>query len=165
MPSFRDRLRAYLGTDTNPRIEEHMANEILTLLNGLVAQTSELSATQQASVVNIHNGFERMNTSIRDLSQQLADALANDGKVTPEMQAAADQIQSALADIKKGAETADDDFEPVEAPTEPTDPNVPSGPVDGGDTPVVTDPIDGTPVDETPTVPVEDVPAENARKR
>jgi hypothetical protein len=152
---FRTRIRALLGTDTLPRIEALMANEMLTLLQGLAAQTAELNATQQASVVNIHNA------SIRDLSQQLADALAADGKVTPEMQAAADQIQTALADIKKGAETADDDFEPAEDPAddEPAGGDVPA---DGGDTPVDTDPVDTTPVDETPTG---DVPADKVSKR
>lgn len=129
--SLRDRIRAYLGVDALQRIEETMATEFLTMLQGIAAQTSELTATQQASFVNIHNAINRQTQQITDLRQQLTDALQNQGKVTPEMQAKADEIAQSLADLKKGAETADDGFEPVEEPTEPA------------------------PGDETPTVPTE----------
>jgi hypothetical protein len=159
---LRATIRVYLGTDRIPYLFDHlrgieatMANEILTLLQGLASQTAELNATQQASIVNIHNGFERLSANIRDLSQQLADALASNGAVTPEMQAAADEISQALADIKKGAETADDDFEPVEPPAD-------NG--DGGDVPVDNGGGD-VPVDnggDLPTDPGTDVPADNS---
>ena len=159
MTSLRTRLRAYLGTDHLPRIEDRMTT-FLTLLTGLAAQQQEASAAQQASFLNLHNAVDKLQQSVIDLQT----AVAN-GEVSDEVQAAATAISENLATMKKAAETADDGFEPVEAPTEPTNPTLPNGPVDGGDVPVVTDPTDGTGVDETPTVPVEDVPAENARKR
>lgn len=115
---IRKSLRGLLGTDGIQRIEALMATEILTLLQGLAAQTTELTATQQASFVNIHNAINRQSEAITDLTRRLEDALANNGKVTPEMQEAANKVSTALADLKKAAETADDGFEPAEAPTE-----------------------------------------------
>ncbi|MGX6605646.1 hypothetical protein ACWKSP_26460 [Micromonosporaceae bacterium Da 78-11] len=156
MFSLRTRLRAYLGTDPNPALEATMTT-FLTLLTGLAEQQQAASAAQQASFLNLHNAVDKLTQSITDLQT----AVAN-GDVSDEVQAAATAISENLTTMKKAAETADDGFEPVEVPTEPTDPGT-GVPVDGQ--PVVTDPIDGTPVDETPTVPVEDVPAENARKR
>lgn len=117
--SIRDSVRDYLGTDALPRMESTMS-DWLTVLNGLVTQTSEASAAQQASFLNLHNGINRLDSQIADLRQQLADALANQGTVTPEMQALADQISTSLGDMKTAADTADDGFEPVAAPTEPT---------------------------------------------
>ncbi len=118
-------------------------SEILTMLHGLVAQTTEASAAQQASFVNLHNGLTRQEQAIRDLTAKLAEAVESNGKVTPEMQEIATRLQESLTDIKKAAETADDGFEPVEAPdtedvlAEPN-PGVPA-------TPNV--PVDGSPVE------------------
>jgi hypothetical protein len=86
------------------------------------------------------------------------------------MQAVAEQIQTALDDVKKGAQSADDDFEPAEDPTDGGNPDQPAdgGDVPTGDTPPADTPVDGgdtpveTPVDDTPTG---DVPAVDARKR
>jgi ABC-type transporter Mla subunit MlaD len=118
---IRTGVRSYLGTDALPRLESTMS-DWLTVLNGLVTQTSEASAAQQASFLNLHNGINRLDGQIADLQQQLADALANSGTVTPEMQALADQISTSLDDMKTAADTADDGFEPVAAPVEPTTP-------------------------------------------
>jgi hypothetical protein len=150
-----ERLRRWLGLDdithTLRRIEETMANEMIDLLQGLVAQTSELTATQQAAFTNIHNGQARLEQQIGDLKTQLTDALNRGGKVTPEMQDAATQISDALADLKKAATVASSDFD------EPADDNG-DQPADGGDIP----PADGgdTPVDNGGNAPVEqpDVP-------
>ncbi len=149
------RLRQLLGTDHLPRINRKLDTlelamaDFLTLLNGLAAQSSEASAAQQASFLNIHNALNRQGQQIADLQQQLADAISAQGRVTPEMQAKADQIAESLADIRRGAETADDGFEPVEEPaTEvPAEPEVPA----------VEEP--------TVEVPAEQPPAENARRR
>lgn len=155
-PTFKECIRRYLGTDLLFQLEAIMTNEILTLLQGLVAQTKDLDAIQQASVVNIHNGFQRMQTAIADLTQRLNAALDNDGAVTPEMQAAAEQIQTALADIRKGAETASGDFDPVDEP--PADDNPPV--VDPG-TPVTDVPVDAPPAQDEP---VSDVPTDDSSR-
>jgi len=133
------RIRRWLGLDditrTLRRIEDTMANEMIDLLQGLAAQTSDLTATQQAAFTNIHNGQQRLEQQIGDLKQQLTDALNNGGKVTPEMQAAATQISEALADLKKAATVASSDFdEPADDDNGDHGGDVP--PADGGDTPV-----------------------------
>jgi hypothetical protein len=147
--SFQARVRRWLGTDTLQRIEELMATEVLTLLQGLVSQTTEASAAQQASFVNIHNALNRQDTAIRDLTTRLNEAIESNGRVTPEMQEAASQVSAALADLKKAAETADDGFEPAEEPTEEQ-------------------PVDVLPGDEFPPaeVPADETRTEgNARRR
>lgn len=143
--NLRTRLRAYLGTDRIPLLESSlMANEILTLLNGLLNQSKEASAAQQASFLNLHNAVGRLDSQVADLRNQLA----NSGTVTEEMQTLANDITTSLGDMKKAAETADDGFEPVEEPTDGTEPG----------TDMLAEPA---PADETPTVPVE-VPVEGA---
>lgn len=134
---FRNVLRRYLGTDTLPRLENTMG-DILTLLNGLVTQTTEATAAQQASFLNLHNGLNRQEQAIRDLTARLDEAVANNGQVTPEMQELANRIQAGLTDIKTAADTADNGFEPVEVPTE--DPTVP---VEQPETPVEETPGEG----------------------
>jgi hypothetical protein len=143
---LRHRVRCWLGvTDLHhqlQRIEATMANEILNLVQGLVAQTTDLTATQQAAFTNIHNGQQRLDSKIGELKQQLADALAGDGKVTPEIQAAVDQIAQAYADLKQGATVASQGFDEDHSADE-DQPVVP--PADGGDTP--TDPTGDVPTD------------------
>lgn len=117
LTELRTRIRAYLGTDTLTRMEQTMS-DWLTVLNGLVNQTTEASAAQRASFLNLHNGINSLGGQISDLQQQLADALANSGTVTPQMQALADQISTSLTDMKAAADTADDGFEPVTEPSE-----------------------------------------------
>jgi hypothetical protein len=146
MLALRTRLRAYFGTDRIPHLENLMANEILTLLHGLVSQSTEATAAQQASFLNLHNGLNRQEQAIRDLTAQLAAAVEGNGKVTPEMQELATRLSTSLDDIKKAAQTADDGFEPVEEPAPGTDaPANPEVPAE-------------VPADETPTVPVEGQP-------
>ncbi len=160
--SLRCAVRRYLGTDHTPAIhrrldalEAKMA-DFLTLLNGLAAQSEEATAAQQASFLNIHNALNRQGQQIADLQQQLADAVAAQGRVTPEMQAKADEIAQSLADIKKGAETADDGFEPAEEPVEPVPPAEPVPDVPG----------DETPTQEVPAAPAEsETPADSAGRR
>lgn len=147
MFSLRIRLRAFLGTDHLPPLESQMTT-MLELLNGLLNQSKEASAAQQASFLNLHNAVGRLDSQVADLRQQLADAAANGDSVTEEMQVLANDITTSLGDMKKAAETADDGFEPVEEPTEGTEP--------GTDVPA-----EPAPADETPTVPVE-VPVEGA---
>lgn len=126
-PSLRDRIRGFLGTDQIASLhrrldaQEATMTTMLDLLNGLVSKTTEASAAQQASFLNIHNALNRQGEQITDLQRQLREALENQGEVTPEMQAKADEIAQSLADIKRGAETADDGFEPVEVPDEDGD--------------------------------------------
>jgi uncharacterized phage infection (PIP) family protein YhgE len=147
--SLRTRLRAYLGTDLLPLLESQMTT-MLELLTGLTNQTAEASAAQQASFLNLHNGMNRLAQQVTDLRQQLADAAANSGQVTEEMQVKANEISESLADMKKAADTADNGFEPVEEPVI-TDPGteVPANPEV---------PVETTPAEETLTVPVEGQP-------
>jgi small-conductance mechanosensitive channel len=158
--SARRWARNWLGLDQISiilqRIEDTMANEMIDLLQGLAAQTSDLTATQQAAFTNIHNGQQRLEQQIGDLKQQLTDALNSGGKVTPEMQAAADQISQAMADLKKAATVASSDFDSPasdegdnggqagDVPPANTDQPVP--PADGGDTPDNADGGDVPPV-------------------
>jgi regulator of replication initiation timing len=164
LTAFRTRVRRYLGTDVIPRLEALMANEILTLLNGLVNQTTEASAAQQASFLNLHNGLTRQEQAIRELTAQLAAAVEGNGKVTPEMQEVATRLSESLADIKKAAQTADDGFEPVEEPTEPTDPGTEVPPVDVPPVDVPVEPTPDVPVTDQPA-PVDEVPAAEARSK
>ena len=157
MFGLRDRIRAYLGVESLPRLENTMTT-MLELLTGLTAKTDEASAAQQASFLNLHNAVTRLEQNVRALQEQVAN-----GDASPAVQELAGKLAENLATMKKAAETADDGFEPVEAPTEPTTPVDPSAPVDP------TAPVEPTPEtpaeptvpgDDTPTVPVEDVPAD-----
>jgi hypothetical protein len=133
-------IRRYLGTD---HLEEHVTS-MLELLNGLVAKTTEASAAQQASFLNLHNGMNRLTQQVTDLRAQLAAG----GEVTEDMQVLANSITESLSDMRKAADTADDGFEPIEEPVvvepgvEPANPEVPAE----------------VPADETPTVPAEGQP-------
>lgn len=139
-PDLHTRVRHWLGLDDITqrlrRIEDIMANEFTTMLQGLAAQTSDLTATQQAAFTNIHNGQARMEQHVSELKQQLTDALNNGGKVTPDMQAAATQISEALADLKKAATVASSDFDEPPADGDQGDQGGDTPPADGGDTPV-----------------------------
>lgn len=137
-PVFRARLRRYLGTDTLPRMERTMANW-LTVLNGLVEQTTAASAAQAASFSNLQGAINRQSTAIADLQKQLADAVANGADVPADMQAKVTEISQALDDMKKAADTADNGFEPVEDEEpetpegEPTAPPITDEPVEPAD--------------------------------
>ncbi|WP_433731036.1 hypothetical protein ACQP2Y_21655 [Actinoplanes sp. CA-051413] len=132
---------------------------MLELLNGLVAKTTEASAAQQASFLNLHNAVGKLQANVARLEQ-----LVRDGEVSEELQTLVTQVASNVEDMRKAADTADDGFEPVEEPVavepgaEPANPEVPAEPVPGG-----------VPADETPTVPVEGQPvtdeAPTSRKR
>lgn len=139
--SLRDRIRRYLGTD-NPRMENTMAT-MLELLTGLTAKTTEASAAQQASFLNLHNAVDKLTTNVARLEQ-----LVRDGEASEELQTLATQISENLGDMKKAADTADDGFEPVEAPPVETP---------GGDVPPADQPVeDGTPVEPGNEVPPTD---------
>lgn len=146
---LRDHIRRYLGTQTIPNhladLEERMTT-MLELLNGLVTKTTEASAAQQASFLNLHNAVGKLTTNVARLEQ-----LVRDGETSEELQAVAAQIRTNLDDMKRAADTADDGFEPVEAPTDPGAPvaEVPA------EQPVVETPTDTVPVDETPTEEVQ----------
>jgi outer membrane biosynthesis protein TonB len=158
LPTFRSRVRAFLGLNALPRMESTMTS-MLTLLQGLSAQTSEASAAQQASFLNLHNGLDRLSQNVRDLQEQVAN-----GDVSPEVQALATQLSENLTTIKKAAETADDGFEPVEVPgdDEPTDPGTPATPEVPAEpeVPVVDEPA---PAEDVPAEP--ETPTENVAKR
>lgn len=112
--------------------------DFLTVLHGIADQTSELNATQQVSALNIHNALTKLEGSVADLKQQLADALANDGAITPEMQNLIDDINTGLGTVKQNITTMDDGYEPVEPPA--GDEGDDNPPADGGD--VTDQPID-----------------------
>jgi hypothetical protein len=158
LTALRTAVRRYLGTGTLPRMESNMTS-MLTLLQGLSAQTSEASAAQQASFLNLHNALDRLSQNVRDLQEQVAN-----GDVSPEVQALATQLSENLTTIKKAAETADDGFEPVEVPEDGDEPTVPVEPTPEvpaePEVPVVDEPA---PVEDVPAEP--DVPTENVAKR
>lgn len=147
---LRNAIRRYLGTKQALNhisdLEERMATW-LTVMNGLVEQSTAASAAQQTSFANLHNGQVRQEQQIAEFKQMLADALAKNGEVTPEMQAKVDEISQTLTDMKNAADTADDGFEPVE---EPTDEVPPVEQPTEEQPPVVTEPVEGE-----PTVPSE----------
>jgi hypothetical protein len=153
--SLRDAVRHYLGTahiDTIPdhlhRMENTMAQWI-DVLNGLVAQTEAASAAQATSFSNLQGAINRQTADIAELRRLLDDAAQNAGEVTPEMQAKVTAIATALDDMKKAADTADNGFEPVETPEEP-----PSAPVDTPELPGDV-PVDGPVVEPGTDTPVE----------
>lgn len=129
---LRSGLRRYLGIEHIhehlQRMENTMANW-QNVLNGIVEQTTAASAAQATSFHNLQSAIDRQTGQLADLAQQLADAVANNGEVTPEMQAKVDQITQSLTDMKDAADAADNGFEPVEEPTEPTQPE--GQPVEG----------------------------------
>ncbi|WP_250029775.1 hypothetical protein [Paractinoplanes maris] len=145
--SLRSRIRAYLGTDTLPRMEQAMATWT-TVLNGLVEQTTAASAAQATSFTNLQNAITRQTTAIGDLQSQLETAVANGDSVPEGMQAKVVEISQALDDMKKAADTADNGFEPVEETPAEEPVEVP-----GGDTSPVDQPVEpGTdvpPAEET----------------
>jgi hypothetical protein len=148
MLPFRTRLRAYLGTDLLPVLESRMTT-MLELLTGLVAKTTEASAAQQASFLNLHNAMNKLTTNVARLEQ-----LVREGEVSEELQTLVTQVSSNVEDMRKAADTADDGFEPVQDTPVVTDPGTEAPPAD-----VPAEPAPGEgPVDETPTVPVEGQP-------
>src|ERR1051325_1394106 len=111
--SLRDRIRAYLGTDTLPRMETTMTT-MLELLTGLTAKTTEASAAQQASFLNLHNAVDKLTGNLARLER-----LPPGREASEEPHTRAAQISENLTYMKKAANPADDGFEPVEAPAEP----------------------------------------------
>ncbi len=147
-----ERVRRWLGTDQIASLtdrfnaQEATMTTMLELLTGLVTKTTEASAAQQASFLNLHNAVDKLTANVARLEQLVAN-----GDATEEMQTLATEIRTNLDDMKKAADTADDGFEPVETPTEPTEPGTPTEPA--------------TPVEPTPDVPGDpqvpgDTPAE-----
>jgi hypothetical protein len=122
-------------------------NDFLTVLHGIADQTGELNATQQVSALNIHNALAKLEASVADLKQQLADALANGGAITPEMQNLIEQINTGLGTVKANITTMDDGYEPVEPPADDEDDGTP--PADGGDVPVDNGDVTDQPVDNS----------------
>jgi len=132
MTSLKQHLRTYLGiAGLHHHIDELESNmaDWNTVLNGLVEQTTATSAAQATSFSNLQNGLNAQGDQIRELRQLLDDAIANQGTVTPEMQAKVDEISQSLTTMKDAADSADNGFEPVE-PVEPEQPTVPVTPDD-----------------------------------
>jgi hypothetical protein len=89
-----------LGTDRIQNLEETMAT-VVEALNALAAQQAEVSAAQATSFTNLQAAIERLET-----------AVAN-GEVSPEIQAAVDQLTAGFTAMKDAADTADDGTEPT----------------------------------------------------
>jgi type VI protein secretion system component VasK len=110
------RLRALLGiTHINERLEhlhEHARRQentmatVIEALEALTAQQAETSAAQSTSFANLQAAVERLES-----------AVAN-GEVSPEIQAAVDQLSAGFTAMKEQADAADDGTEPT-PPAEP----------------------------------------------
>jgi hypothetical protein len=100
---------------TLTRMEIDMA-KIIDSLRALAEQTNQVSAAQATSFSNLQNAVARLEQAVRD------------GEVSPEVQAAVDELSASLTRLGDDARRADDGFEP--APVEPT-----PAPVEG-ETPV-----------------------------
>lgn len=112
--TLRDRVRAWLGTDTLTRMETTMAEDFLVLLRNIAENTSSLDATQQAVALNIKNGFTNLEQKVTDLARQLAEQ----DRVTDEMKTLAAEIGDHMTTIKKNVEAMDNGYEPVEEPAD-----------------------------------------------
>jgi 3-oxoacyl-(acyl-carrier-protein) synthase len=119
---IRKSLRGLLGTDTILTRMEHTMAKVIDLLNGLVAQETAASAAQATSFHNLQSAIDNLQQAVRD------------GEVSPEIQAAVDQLSAGFTSLQQAADDADTGFEPAEpsnpdVPAEPTpaDPNAPAG--------------------------------------
>ncbi|GAB7053115.1 hypothetical protein [Catenuloplanes indicus] len=131
-------LRDLLGTaEILSAIQQHRQRQEITMasvidaLRALAEQTNDVSAAQATSFTNLQNAVARLEQAVRD------------GEVSPEIQAAVDELSASLTRLGDDARRADDGFEPQ--PETPADPEQPAEPL----------PADGeTPADVTePTVP------------
>lgn len=86
------------------RLETTMAT-VVDALRGLAAQQTEASAAQQASFTNLQGAIGRLEQAVRD------------GEVSPEVQAAVDELTAGFEAMTTAATAADDGYEPT--PTEP----------------------------------------------
>jgi len=100
---------------TLTRMETEMAT-VIESLRLLAEQTNAVSAAQATSFSNLQNAVSRLEQAVRD------------GEVSPEIQAAVDELSASLTRLGDDARRADDGFEPQE-PAEPTP--------DGGNEPAV----------------------------
>lgn len=89
------------------RMETNMAT-VIESLRLLAEQTNAVSAAQATSFTNLQNAVARLEQAVRD------------GKVSPEIQAAVDDLSASLTRLGDDARRADDAVEPQpETPTEP----------------------------------------------
>lgn len=110
-------LRDLLGTaEILSAIQQHRQRQeqtmatILDALNALAEQTNAVSAAQATSFSNLQNAVARLEKAVRD------------GEVSPEIQAAVDELSASLTRLGDDARRADDGHEPQ--PETPTDPEV-----------------------------------------
>lgn len=109
LAALNNAVRTYLGTDHIPYLEELMAT-ILEALNALTAQQAEATAAQTTSFANLQAAVERLEQAVAD------------GTVSPEIQAAVDELSAGFTAMKDAADAADDGTEPVEpVPVEPVE--------------------------------------------
>ncbi len=92
---MRTWLRTYLGIT---HLEEHMAT-ILEALKSIGEQQQALSAAQLASFTNLQTAIQRLEAAVRE------------GQVSPEVQAAVDQINESFRTMQAAASSADDGYE------------------------------------------------------
>jgi hypothetical protein len=111
-PSLAEQVQQWLGIDHTHRqlhrIEADMA-KVIDLLNGLIAQDTAASAAQATSFHNIDTAFATLQAEVAN------------GDVSPEVQAAVDNLSAGFASLQKAAEDEGKLYAP------PAD--------DGGDTP------------------------------
>lgn len=102
------------------RLETTMAN-VLETLQALAAQQTEASAAQQSAFSNLQGAINRLEAAVRD------------GEVSPEVQAAVNELSAGFTAMRDAATTADDGYEPAPTPETPAEPGAePATPVDTG---------------------------------
>jgi len=113
----RTRLREWLGITglyEHLNEQERTMAKVIDLLNSLVTQQQAASAAQATSFHNIDAAFARLQQAIAD------------GEVSPEVQAATDQLAAGFASLQKAAEDEGRLYQPADANDQPAD---------GGNTP------------------------------
>lgn len=97
VPTLPGLLRHWLGISS---LEALMA-KVSDVLTQLAAQQTEASAAQQAAFGNLNAAIDRLEQAVRD------------GEVSPEIQAAADQITEGFRAMTEAADAADDRTQPA----------------------------------------------------
>lgn len=106
---LRSNLRDPHTTDQLNRLETAMAT-VIDALQALAAQQTEASAAQQSAFSNLQGALTRLEEAVRN------------GEVSPEIQAAVDELTAGFTAMRDAANAADDGYEPA-----PTDPGTDTG--------------------------------------
>jgi len=122
--AFAEYVRQWLGIQhihQQLTRQEHTMAKVIDLLNSLVTQQQAASAAQATSFHNIDAAFAKLQQAIAD------------GEVSPEVQAATDQLAAGFASLQKAAEDEGRLYQPADTNDQPADGG--NTPDNGGDVP------------------------------